>query len=128
VQEVVAYEAEHGPVTAGSAVFLRTDWQRPVGETVLAFPGFGVEAARELVVERRVVGLGIDTLGIDPGSASDFPVHREVSLPHGVWHVENLTALSDVPAVGSWAVVGVPRVSGASGFPARVLALVPTVL
>jgi kynurenine formamidase len=126
VADVVGHESEHGPVTEGSAVFLRTDWVTPPGGAVLDFPGFGVAAARLLVEERGVVGLGIDTLGIDPGSASDFPVHRDVSLQKGVWHVENLTGLSGVPAVGAWAVVGVPRVSGASGFPARVLALVPS--
>jgi kynurenine formamidase len=117
-------EAVHGQIPGGSAVFLRTDWT-PLADP-LAFPGFGVDAARMLVHEREVVGLGIDTLGIDPGCASDFPVHRDVTLCRGVWHVENLTSLDRVPPVGAWVVIGVPRVSGASGFPARVVALVPS--
>lgn len=128
VRDVGAHESAHGSIVEGSAVFVRTDWQTPSSGDPLAFPGFGVDAARVLVEERGVVGLGIDTLGIDPGEASDFPVHRDVSLPRGVWHVENLTGLFEVPAVGALAVVGVPRVSGASGFPARVLALVPDVV
>lgn len=123
--EVEEHEANHGRIQMGSAVFLRTDWEGAAGGDLLAFPGFGVEAARLLVEGRGVVGLGIDTLGIDPGCAEAFPVHRDVSLPRGVWHVENLTALAEVPPTGAWAVVGVPRVAGASGFPARVLALVP---
>lgn len=133
VAEVLENEESHGPVPAGCAVFLRTGWDLrrddrdayagPPGE--LAFPGFGVAAARLLVEQRRVVGLGVDTLGVDPGCASDFPVHRDVSLPAGVWHVENLVALDAVPAAGAWVVVGVPRIADASGFPARVLALVP---
>lgn len=131
--DVAAHEAEHGRVEDGCAVFLRTGWDRyrddrtayagPDGD--LRFPGFGVAAARLLVEERGAVGLGVDTLGIDAGRADDFPVHRHVSLPRGVWHLENLVDLHAVPAVGAWAVVGVPRVVGASGFPARVLALVP---
>ena len=52
-------------------------------------------------------------------------MHRDVTLPRGIWHVENLTNLAAVPPVGAWAVVGVPSIAGASGFPARVLALVP---
>lgn len=124
--EVEQYESEHGRVGTGSAVFLRTDWPGSVTGEPLAFPGFGVDAARLLVEERGVAGLGIDTLGIDPGCATDFPVHRDVTLCRGVWHVENLTGLEQVPSVGAWAVVGVPRVMGASGFPARVFALVPT--
>lgn len=122
---VEAHESVHGRIASGSAVFLRTDW--PDGEQLepLRFPGFGVPAAAMLVSERGVVGLGIDTLGIDPGVAVEFPVHRDVTLPSGIWHVENLTNLAAVPPVGAWAVVGVPRIAGASGFPARVLALVP---
>lgn len=131
--DVAEHEQEHGAIEAGCAVFLRTGWDRfrhdrtayAGPDTDLRFPGFGVAAARLLVAEREVVGLGIDTLGIDPGQASDFPVHRHVSLPQGVWHLENLVDLHTVPATGAWVVVGVPRLVGASGFPARVLALVP---
>lgn len=127
MSDVIRHEQEHGRIADGSVVFLRTDWLTPSGPDVLHFPGFGVEAATVLVVDRGVVGLGIDTLGIDPGNVADFSVHRDVTLPRGVWHVENLTNLAAVPPVGAWAVVGVPRISGASGFPARVLALVPQV-
>jgi kynurenine formamidase len=123
--DIELYEGDHGIIPGGSAVFVRTDWRTEPGDDVLAFPGFGVDAARMLVENRDVVGLGIDTLGIDPGRADDFPVHREVTLPRGVWHVENVTGLDQVPPAGAWVVVGVPRVSGASGFPARVVALVP---
>jgi kynurenine formamidase len=124
--DVAAYEARHGPVRPGSAVFLHTGWT-PSSRGSLEFPGFGLDGARVLVEERGVVGLGVDTLGVDPGRATDFPVHRELSLPRSVWHVENLTGLWQVPPVGAWAVVGVPKVGGASGFPARVLALIPEV-
>jgi kynurenine formamidase len=123
VDVIEMHEALHGGIEPGSIVFLRTDWVGSAHE-VLEFPGFGVSAAKELV-ERGVIGLGIDTLGIDPGSATDFPVHKHVTLPAGVWHVENLINLRDVPPIGSWAVIGVPRIGGASGFPARVMALVP---
>lgn len=125
VADVAAHEAEHGQIADGSLVFLRTDWVTVEGSEMLHFPGFGVDAATILVNDRGVVGLGTDTMGIDPGCAVDFPVHRDVTLPRGVWHVENLTNLRAVPATGAWAVVGVPRIGGASGFPARVLAMVP---
>jgi kynurenine formamidase len=120
------HERAYGAVCAGSIVFLRTDWPPASATEALRFPGFGVAVAAALV-ERGIVGLGTDTLGIDPGRAVEFPVHRDVTLPCGIWHVENLTNLAAVPASGAWAVVGVPRMAGASGFPARVLALVPEV-
>jgi kynurenine formamidase len=124
VSDLGEHEAAHGPIEAGSVVFLRTDWPALSGIEPLRFPGFGVEVAT-LLAERGVVGLGTDTLGIDPGFAAEFPVHRDVTLPRGIWHVENLTNLGAVPPSGAWAVVGVPRIAGASGFPARVMAIVP---
>jgi kynurenine formamidase len=131
--QVHRHEAEHGPVPPGSAVFLRTGWETrnrdeaayTGGADGLHFPGFGLESAELLVAGRGVVGLGIDTLGIDAGCAPEFPVHKKVSHPRGVWHVENLTNLSALPASGAWVFIGVPAIVGASGFPARVLALVP---
>ena len=71
------------------------------------------------------MGLGIDTLGIDPGVATDFVVHRQISHPRGVWHLEGLTNLAQLPPLGAWVVVGVLKLTGGSGGPARVLALVP---
>ena len=34
----------------------------------LHFPGIGREAALWLIEQRKIIGIGIDTLGIDPGS------------------------------------------------------------
>ncbi|MFZ0324404.1 MAG: cyclase family protein [Actinomycetes bacterium] len=131
------HERRFGRVSRGCAVFLRTGWDGRRGDAAayrgcltdderdLHFPGFGVTAAELLVEARGVVGLGIDTLGIDAGHDLAAPVHRGVSLPRGVWHVENLVNLGEVPPTGAWVVVGVPRVVDGSGFPARVIALVP---
>jgi kynurenine formamidase len=132
VDEVAAHETAYGEIAAGSAVFLFTGWDRYRHDVdaymgsadEMRFPGFGVESAR-LLVERGVVGVGIDTLSVDSGSSNDFAIHREVTLPSGVWHVENLVNLGAVPPVGATVVVGVPKMVGASGFPARVLALIP---
>jgi len=131
--DIEAHELRHGAIPEGSAVFLRTGWDSRRDDRdayagsgdELHFPGFGVEAAHFLVDERSIAGLGIDTLSIDPGGTNDFAVHRDVTLPRGVWHVENAINLDAVPSTGAWVVVGVPRLADASGFPARVLALVP---
>ena len=132
--DVVAFEKEHGTIPAGSAVLMLSGWARRksnalsyIGSestTDLKFPGFGVEAAR-MLVDRGVVGLGVDTLGIDPGDKPDFPVHRTVSHPAGLWHLENLINLEQLPATGGVIVVGVPRIAGGTGFPTRVFAFVP---
>jgi kynurenine formamidase len=133
LEQVHRFEGRYGTIPDAAAVFLRTGWEDFNTDAAryanvpgpLRFPGFGPEAARFLVEERSAVGLGIDTLGIDPGVASDFVVHRQISHPRGVWHLEGLTNLAQLPPLGAWVVVGVLPLSGGSGGPARVIALVP---
>ncbi len=133
LEQVRAFEAEHGRIPAGAAVFLRTGYEDVNTDPVkygnaggpLKFPGFGPDAARFLVEERGAAGLGTDTLGIDPGFAEDFVVHRQITFPRGVWHVENLENLKSVPALGAWVVVAPLKLLGGSGSPCRVIALVP---
>ncbi len=133
LDEVLAFEATNGEIPQGAAVFLRTGWEEKNSDVVaysgqpgdLRFPGFGVEAAQFLVESRGVVGLGIDTLGIDSGEASHFPVHSQITHPKGLWHLENLQNLKALPPLGAWVVVGVLPLVGGSGSPARVLALLP---
>ncbi len=123
-------EREHGTIAAGSAVVVCTGWDaftidasRYLGEP-LDFPGLGVDAAR-LLVDRGVVGIGIDTLGVDPGSSRDYAVHN-LTLPAGLWQVEGLVGLDRLPSRGAWLVVGVIPVVAGSGAPARVIAILPT--
>lgn len=131
--DVKNFEARHGAIPQGSAVLLRTGWEEFNKDEVkyagnpgdLRFPGFGVEAAQYLVDVCQVVGLGIDTLGIDPGIAAAFPVHVQVTHPKGVWHLENLQNLKKLPPLGAWIIVGVLPLVGGSGSPARVIALIP---
>jgi kynurenine formamidase len=42
------------------------------------FPGFSEEAAKFLLKERSIVGIGIDTASLDIGSSADFPVHEAI--------------------------------------------------
>lgn len=133
LEDVEDFEKRHGEIPLNAAILLRTGWEDfntdslkycgPEGD--LHFPGFGVDAARFLVNERHATGLGIDTLGIDPGNRPDFPVHSQISHPKGLWHLENLQNLKFLPPLGAWIVVGVLPLVGGSGSPARVIALLP---
>jgi kynurenine formamidase len=130
---VAQFEAANGRIPGGAVVLLRTGWETRNADPVryggapgdLRFPGFGPEATRLLVDERGALGLGVDTMGIDPGFEHDFVVHRQVSHPRGVWHLEGLQNLKALPPVGAWVFVGVLNLVDGSGSPARVLALVP---
>lgn len=129
--QIESIEAAEGAVPAGSVVLVCTGWdayvedrERYVGPGgATAFPGIGEDAAR-LLVERGVAGVGIDTLGVDPGHVEP-PVAHYVTLPAGVWHLEGLVALDEVPPRGAWLVVAPLRLAQGSGAPARVYALVP---
>lgn len=132
--DVEAFEEEHGAIPAGSAVLMNSGWASRNHDVVLysgtstttdlRFPGFGLDGAAALV-ERGVIGIGVDTLGIDPGNEPSLPVHREVTHPAGLWHLENLVNVDQLPPTGAVLVVGVPRIHGGTGFPCRVFAFVP---
>jgi len=127
------WEKRHGRIPEGAIVLLRTGWasrwpdvqkyrnQDATGK--MHFPGFSVEAAK-LLIERKVSGLGCDTLSIDPGISSDFAVHQ-VSLGAGLYHLENLANMSELPETGAFLIVAPIKLEGGSGGPARVFALLP---
>jgi kynurenine formamidase len=85
------------------------------------FPGYS-KAAAELLVHRDVVGIGIDTLSIDPGNAQEFSAHL-VMLGAGKYQIENMANLDRLPATGAIAVIGVLPVMDGSQAQARILGL-----
>jgi len=127
------WEARHGAIPEGAIVLLRTGWasrwpdaaryrnQDALGK--MHFPGFSV-AAVERCIERKVSGIGCDTLSVDFGASQDFAVHR-LALGSGLYHLENLSDLSALPEHGAWLVVAPIKLEGGSGGPARVFALLP---
>jgi kynurenine formamidase len=128
--DIEEIEARDGPVPADVAAVVHTGWDARqgdrsayAGEEELRFPGLRRDAAR-LLVARGVAGIGIDTLGIDPGHAEGFPAHR-VTLPAGLWHLEGLANLGAVPARGAWLVAAAVPVVQGSGAPARAFAVLP---
>ena len=72
-----------------------------------------------------MTAIGVDTLSLDPGNSSTFPVHVEF-LATDRYGVENLANLDRVPPRGALAYVGlIPGMGGreeGSGGPCRVLA------
>jgi kynurenine formamidase len=87
------------------------------------FPGFSVEAVERLI-ERKVSGIGCDTMSVDFGASQDFAVHR-LALGAGLYHLENLSDLSELPETGAFLVVAPIKLEGGSGGPVRVFALLP---
>ena len=130
VEDVQSWEDRNGRIMQGSLVVMNTGWYKKFhnpqayinqDETgVLHFPGFSVAAA-QLLVERDVAGIGIDTLSLDPGNDLSFPVHT-IMLGAGKFQVENMNNLDALPATGAVAVIGVLPVKDASQAQARIFA------
>jgi kynurenine formamidase len=125
-------EAEQGRLEPGCVALFRTGWDRFLDQPERyvgpasgppRFPGLAPSAGR-LLVERRVLGIGIDTLGVEPGRATDYPLHR-ITLSEGLFHLEGLVGLDRLPGSGFVLVAAPLPLVGGSGAPARVLALVP---
>lgn len=137
VADVRAWEALHGVLTPGSVVLLRTGWaarwpdrrayfgdDAPGDASKLRFPSYGREAAELLVTQRRAGALGVDTASIDHGPSKNFPVHR-VAAAAGVPGLENVANLDALPETGAWIVALPMKISGGSGGPLRIIALLP---
>ena len=134
--DVLQFEQQHGRIAAGTIVLLRTGWSRhwpdaraymgdatPGDASKLSFPGYGLDAARLLVGERRVGVLGIDTASIDFGKSTDFMVHR-IAAAENVAGFENLTNLDQLPPTGVTILALPMKIEGGSGGPLRAVALI----
>lgn len=132
------WETKNGPVPEGAIVVLRTGWGRHWSEGVQAylgddtpddasnlhFPGYGEEAARYLVEERKVAGLGIDTASVDYGQSKNFIVHQ-IGAARSVFNLENVAHADELPETGFWLVALPVKIAGGSGGPVRIVALLP---
>jgi kynurenine formamidase len=127
------WEKRHGRIREGSIVLLRTGWssrwpdaqryRNQDAQGKMHFPGFSAEAAK-LLIERKASGLGCDTMSIDFGASGDFAVHH-LALGAGLYHLENLADLSELPEAGAFLVVAPIKLEGGSGGAVRVFALLP---
>ena len=133
VARIEDWEKRRGRIPEGAIVLLRTGWasrwpdiqkyRNQDAQGKMHFPGFSVGAAK-LLISRKVSGLGCDTLSIDYGASEDFAVHR-VSLGAGLYHLENLSDMSELPETGAFLIVAPIKLEGGSGGAVRVFALLP---
>ena len=136
LDDVRAFEAQHGPLPEGGWLLLRTGWDARAhdqdlflnaDETGPHTPGFDVECARWLAEESPLVGVGVETVGTDAGAAHSFeppfPVHSFL-LGAGKYGLTQLANLAQLPPTGALLVVAPLKLAGGTGAPARVLALV----
>ncbi|WBL19476.1 cyclase family protein [Citricoccus sp. NR2] len=134
--DVTAWEAEYGPLPENGWLLLRTGWDRysqdqeaflNADETGSHTPGISAEAALWLATETKLSGVGVETVGIDAGRGAEldppFPVHYHF-LGNDKYGITSLQNLDQLPPTGAMLVVAPLPITGGTGSPIRVLALV----
>ncbi|BBD56342.1 cyclase family protein [Planktothrix agardhii] len=133
VNDIKDWEEQHDIIPANSMILLYTGWQEkwhnPIDflnidtEGKLHFPGFGNEATQFLIEQRHIMGVGIDTHGVDPGFDHSFNTNK-IILKNNGFVLENLTNLDQLPATKITLIIGILKLTGGSGSPVSVLALI----
>ena len=138
VEDIKAYEAEYGAIPDGAFVALRTDWYKNwpdmdklsgiAADGSENFPGWSLPALQYIYEERNAAANGHETLDTDASAeaakAGDLACERYV-LGKGKLQIEVLQNLDRVAPEGALPVAAWPRIEGATGLPARVLAITP---
>jgi len=128
-----AWEKANGEIPKGWWVLFRTDWSKRAWKDYLNMkadgahsPGPNADAVR-LMIDRDVVGFGVETIGTDAGQAFAFePQYPAHTLLHGAgkYGLQCLTNLDQIPARGALIVSPPLKIKQGSGSPLRVLAMV----
>ncbi|MCB2097742.1 MAG: cyclase family protein [Parvularculaceae bacterium] len=132
-EHIRAWEKTHGEIPEGWWVLFRTDWSKRAWSDYLNFkedgahsPGPNADAVR-LMIERDVIGFGVETIGTDAGQAFAFePQYPAHTLLHGAgkYGLQCLTNLDQLPTRGALIVSPPLKIKHGSGSPLRVLAMV----
>ena len=133
IDDIKNWENQHQTISEGTLLLLQTGWQKKWGNSEaffnqdnqgkLHFPGFGENATKFLLEERGIIGVGIDTHGVDPGIDHKFTTNKLILSKSGIV-LENLNNLDQLPPTNIILVIGIIRLRGGSGTPVSVLAFI----
>lgn len=137
VDDLRAWEEAHGKIAPGAIVIMNSGWgnywrdkKRYLGTkkagdvTNLHFPGFSRQAADFLVQQREIAAIAVDTASIDHGPSTDFMVHRIINGANKP-AFENIANVDLLPPTGATIIALPIKISGGSGGPARIIAILP---
>ena len=125
VEDIITFENKYGKIASDSLVIVHTGWARYWHDTVkyrnqLQFPSVSKDAA-ELLLQRNIIGLGIDTLSPDTAK-SGFPVHQ-LLLSLNKIIIENLHNTNLLRPVGAYIIALPIKVYAATEAPLRIIAI-----
>jgi len=134
---VQEWEHRHGRIPAHAFVAMRTDWSKrwpdaaalanQGADGLFHYPGWSREVLKFLYENRQVAATGHETTDTDPGLATSKDDYSQESYLLGLNHyqIEMLANLDKVPEAGAIVMVSFPKPKDGSGFPARVIAILP---
>jgi kynurenine formamidase len=137
VDDVKDWESRHGRVPEHAFVAMRTDWSKKWPDDaamqnrdkggVAHYPGWSMPVLKLLYEDRKIAASGHETTDTDPGVATTKDDYSLESYVLGTNHyqIEMLANLDKVPQAGALVMVSFPKPEHGSGFPARVVAIVP---
>ena len=128
IDDILAFEKIHGSIAEGSFVIIYTGWDKYWHKpneyrNNYQFPSVS-EPAAKLLLERNIVGFGIDTLSPDLPS-DGFPVHK-LLLGSEKYIVENIACANQLPPVGSFIFIMPIKAQGLTEAPIRLISLINT--
>lgn len=139
IEDLQKWEEETGQTLNGTIIMMKTGWGRRWSnrtafmgnpdndELKLKFPGISPKAAQWLVDNRNIYGLGTETLSIDKGSATKFPVHT-ILYDANIYGLENVANMEEIPTYGATLYVLPMKIGAGSGAPTRIVATYPKVI
>jgi kynurenine formamidase len=137
LDDVRAWELRHGRIPAHAFVVMRTDWskrwpndaqmQNKDAAGVAHYPGWSMAVLKALYEDRHIAASGHETTDTDPGVSTTKDDYSLESYVLGTNHyqIEMLANLDQVPEYGALVMVTFPKPANGSGFPARVIAILP---
>lgn len=125
--DVTNFEDEYGYIEDGSFVIFYTGWdkywQQPEKyRNNLLFPSVSHEAAQFLLAERKIAGLGIDTLSPD-NPQNGYPVYKAV-LGANKYIVENIANARSLPPKGSYSLCLPIKIKNGTEAPMRLVGII----
>jgi len=137
LEDVQGWEARHGQIPEHAFVAMRTDWskrwpndaamQNRDAKGVAHYPGWSMPVLKLLYEQRHIAASGHETTDTDGGinaTKDDYSMESYV-LGTNHYQIEMLADLDKVPEYGAVVMVSFPKPAQGSGFPARVIAIVP---
>ncbi len=137
LEDVQAWEEHHGRIPEHAFVAMRTDWskrwpddgamQNRDAKGVAHYPAWSMPVLKLLYEQRHIAASGHETTDTDGGIGATKDDYSMESYVLGTNHyqIEMLADLDKVPEYGALVMVSFPKPTEGSGFPARVIAILP---